>query len=198
MENQSTYTVFDGPKLILQGSLSDVIVRVKKRMGKIENSSFLICNDSNGQTLDFNFQGSEKDVLKRLETFVSPQPAISKNKETVGPGRPKLGVVAREVSLLPRHWEWLALQEGGASVTIRKLVDEAKKKFAEGSSVKQAQERVYKFMSVMAGDLEGYEEALRALYKKDAKKFALEIQAWPEDIKKHTVDLSKAAFEISA
>src|ERR1700679_2948656 len=91
-------------------------------------------------------------------------------------GRPKLGVISRELSLLPRHWEWLANQSGGASATIRKLIEDAKKKSSAHTSVKQVQERVYRFMSVIGGDMKGYEEALRALYKADRKKFLWHIQ----------------------
>jgi hypothetical protein len=191
MEILTSYTAFEGNKLILQGSLAEVILKIKKRLGKSNNSPILIFSDTTGQTIDFNFQGTEKDVLKRLETFVSG----GAPKETSGPGRPKLGVIAREVSLLPRHWEWLATQSGGASATLRKLVDDAKKKFVDGNTVKQAQERTYKFMSVMAGDLKGYEEALRALYKRDQKKFLAHIEDWPNDLKTHATELAISIFE---
>lgn len=190
MNIANNYTAFDGHKLIFQGPLSEVITKTKKRIGKSENSSILIFSDETGQTIDFNFHGSEKDILKRLETFVSS----SQLKENSGPGRPKLGVVAREVSLLPRHWEWLATQSGGASATLRKLVDEAKKKYESGSTVKQSQERTYKFISVIAGDMNGYEEALRALYKKDEKKFLALISDWPSDVKTHAAELAKSVF----
>ncbi len=165
MDAINTYTAFDENKLIFQGSLSEVVLKIKKRLGRAENSSVLIFSDATGKAIDFNFQGSEKDILKRLEVFVSEEMPNS----CAGPGRPKLGVMSREISLLPRHWEWLANQSGGASATLRHLVDEAKKKSVGGISVKQAQERTYKFMSVIAGDLSGFEEALRSLYKKEEK-----------------------------
>jgi hypothetical protein len=122
------------------------------------------------------------------------EPPAPSEKEASGPGRPKLGVISREVSLLPRHWEWLATQPGGASGTLRKLVEEAKKKNSTGSDVKQAQERTYKFMSALAGDMKGYEEALRALYRKDKKAFNANISEWPKDVREHTVELAKAVF----
>lgn len=190
MELPTTYTAFEGNKMIAQGPLSEVVLKIKKRLGKEENNSILIFSDSTGKTMDFNFQGSEKDIQKRLEVFVSEDKA----PEISGPGRPRLGVISREVSLLPRHWEWLASQSGGASATLRKLVDEAKKKSAEGHSFKQAQERTYKFMSVMAGDLQGYEEALRALYKKDQEKFLAQTEDWPHDVKAHLKMLTGPVF----
>ena len=141
--------------------------------------------------MDFNFQGSVKDVLKRLEIYVSKQEGGSAS----GPGRPKLGVISREVTLLPRHWEWLANQPGGASAMIRKLIEEAKRRSSTHVSVKQIQERVYRFMAVAAGDMRGYEEALRALYKADRKNFLLHIQDWPVDVRTHVVELAKPVFE---
>lgn len=192
MGSIDTYTAFDGNKLIFQGSLTDVVLKIKKRLGKEGNSSILIFSNLTGNVVDFNFHGHERDVQRRLEVFVTEEAqAIS-----TGPGRPKLGVISREVSLLPRHWEWLATQTGGASATLRSLVEEAKKKSANGNQIKQAQERTYKFMSVIAGDFEGYEEALRALYKRDKKTFLAQIQGWPNDVKNHAIEIATPAFEM--
>src|SRR4051812_29944480 len=133
------YTAFAGDNLVFTGTLPDVVLKIKKRMGKSENSSMLIFSDATGNTMDFNFQGSEKDVLKRLEIFTTE----ANPEDSSGPGRPKLGVMSREVSLLPRHWEWLAAQSGGASAVLRRLVDEARKKSSEGNTIKQTQEKTY-------------------------------------------------------
>ena len=190
MEQANTYTAFEGGKMVSKGALPEVVLKVKRRIGKVENSSILIFSDATGNTLDFNFQGAEKDVLKRLDVFVKEDAP-----ESSGPGRPKLGVVSREVSLLPRQWEWLASQSGGASAVLRRLVDEAKKKSSEGNAVKQTQERTYKFMFAVAGDLEGYEEAIRALYKKDRKNFLVRMADWPDDVKAHALDLAGPVFE---
>jgi len=191
VETASTYTAFEGNRLLLRGPLSEVVMQIKKRLGKAENSTILIFSDATGKTIDFNFRGNERDVLKRLETYVSDEAP----KVSYGPGRPKLGVVSREVSLLPRHWEWLAAQSGGASATLRTLVEDARKKSSNTGHVKQAQERTYKFMSAMAGDLEGYEEALRALYKREKKTFLAHIRNWPSDVKDHSMELSEPAFD---
>ena len=200
METESipTYTAFDGETLLCKGALADVILKIKKRLGKGDNSSALIFNDATGNTMDFNFQGTEKDVLRRLEVFVGGADGKADVNtdgkaaaaDGAGPGRPKLGVMSREVSLLPRHWEWLASQSGGASAVLRRLVDEARRKTGESPSVKQIQERTYKFLSVMAGNLQGYEEAIRALYRKDAWGFAAHTEGWPRDVKRHAVALA--------
>ena len=198
MEAISTYTAFEGDKQVCKGPLPEVILKIKRRLGKAENSPALVFSDATGNTMDFNFQGTEKDVLKRLEIFAAGDAADHQVPESPGPGRPKLGVVSREVSLLPRQWEWLAAQSGGASAILRRLVDEEKKKSLMGDSVKKQQERTYKFMSVMAGDLKGYEEALRALYKKDAKSFLLYVEGWPADVKAHAAKLAKPVFMAGA
>jgi hypothetical protein len=191
MDAQGTYTAFGGATRLFRGTFQEVVLKVKERLGRAENSSVLIFSDNTGKTMDFNFHGSVKDVLKRLEIYVSKRECgpIS------GPGRPKLGVISREISLLPRHWEWLASQPGGASSTIRKLIEEAKRRSSTHISVKQVQERVYRFMSVIAGDMQGYEEALRALYKTDHKNFLLYIQDWPADVRNHAIEMAKPIFE---
>lgn len=191
MDIHDNYTAFEGNNLLFRGPLAKVVSKIKKRIGHAANSEVLIISDSTGKAIDFNFQGSEVDVLKRLEMFVSH----GEPKNGGGPGRPKLGVVSREVSLLPRHWEWLATQPEGASATLRKLVDEAKKKSAGRNLVKQAQERTHHFMSALAGDLKGYEEALRALYNKDEKKFLALIADWPGDVKRHAAELAYSVFQ---
>jgi uncharacterized protein len=188
--SMDTYTAFEGSTLLTQGDLKEVVLEIKKRLGSSVNSDVLIFSDATGKTIDFNFQGSKQDVLKRLEVFTSAAEPAS----TGGPGRPKLGVVSREVSLLPRHWEWLATQPGGASATLRLLVEEARKRSAGNTSIKQVQERTYQVMSVLAGDLQGYEEALRALYKRDRKAFFLQIQTWPQDVQKYLSGMTKSVF----
>jgi uncharacterized protein len=189
MEMPSTYTAFEGDKLVFKGSLPEVVLKIKKRIGDAENSPILIFSDTTGNQMDFNFQGSEKDVVKRLEIYVGDESPVA-----AGPGRPKLGVVAREVLLLPRQWEWLASQSGGASALLRRLVDEAAKKATGGDAVKQSQERTYKFMHALAGDWQGYEEALRALYKKHEKQFQAEVAVWPKDVKAYVLELAAPVF----
>ena len=111
-----------------------------------------------------------------------------------GPGRPKLGVVAREITLLPRHWEWLAQQAGGASVAIRKLVEEARRTGEDKDRIRQAQEAAYRFMSAMAGNRPHYEDAIRALFADDPAGFEKLIAEWPADVRDHALTLAERAF----
>jgi hypothetical protein len=190
METHRTYTAFEGEARICAGTLPEVVLALKRRMGKAAHGNALIFSDETGGALDFDFHGTEKDVERRLEMFVEgPAP------ESAGPGRPRLGVVSREVSLLPRQWEWLASQPGGASAALRRLVDEARRKAGAGPTLKQVQERTYRFLSAVAGDLPGYEEALRALYRKDADRFRQAAGNWPPDILAHARKLAKPVFE---
>ena len=115
-----------------------------------------------------------------------------------GPGRPRLGVVAREVTLLPRHWDWLALQPGGASVAIRKLVEAARRSSGDKDRVRFAQEATYRFVSAIAGDKPHYEEAIRALFAADAARFDKLIAEWPADIRDHALVLAGRAFQREA
>lgn len=188
----TTYTAFEDHKLLIQGALDQVVLKVKRKLGAAAHSPILIFSDQSGKTMDFNFSGSEADVLKRLDIYV---PAAEQTSENQGPGRPKLGVISREVSLLPRHWEWLAQQSSSVSAVLRKMIEEAMKKSTPANEAKQAQERTYQFMSVIAGDRPQYEEALRALYQKNQKSFLSLIDKWPADIKKHISYLSKDVFD---
>ncbi|RZJ09421.1 MAG: DUF2239 family protein, partial [Haliea sp.] len=105
-------------------------------------------------------------------------------------GRPKLGVVAREVTLLPAHWDWLGSQPGGASVTLRKLVQEARRAGTSRERMRRSQERCYKFMVALAGNLPGFEEAARALFAGDRNALLGRMKKWPADIREHVVSLS--------
>src|SRR5690606_37999937 len=132
------------------------------------------------------------DLLRRLAEPVAaeaPRPAAPR-----GPGRPKLGVVAREVTLLPRHWDWLAAQPGGASVALRRLVDEARRAAVDGDRRRAAQEAAYRFMQAMAGNEAGYEEAARALFAGDIARFEEHSLHWPDDVRDHAALLAADAF----
>ena len=136
---------------------------------------------------EIDFRGSIGDVLARC-LKVTSAPAAAEDAPPPsprGPGRPKLGVVAREVTLLPRHWEWLAQQSGGASVALRKLVDEARRAGEDRDRVRQAQEAAYRFMSAMAGNKANYEDAIRALFAGEAARFENLIAEWPADVRDH-------------
>lgn len=190
-----TYTAFAGSSRIAHGPLQEVAGAVKQRIGKASHADALVFSDLTGKLMEIDFHGSLKDVLKRLEVYQPEAEARPREAAPSGPGRPRLGVVSREVSLLPSQWEWLATQPGGASGTLRRLVDAAKRKAADAPTVAQSQERVYRFLSAMAGDLPGYEEVLRALYRRDGTKFASGMAAWPEDVRRHAWGLAQPLFK---
>jgi hypothetical protein len=154
--------------------------------------SIVIFDDASGRPIDLNLRGTERDVVARLPQPPSnlEAPADLSAPEPRGRGRPKLGVVAREVTLLPRHWEWLGTQPGGASVALRKLVEEARRASGDRDRSRTARDAAYHFMSAMAGDLPGFEEASRALFANDRRRFAGLIAGWPADIRDHIVKLA--------
>ncbi|MGE0616597.1 MAG: DUF2239 family protein [Bacteriovoracia bacterium] len=194
MENQlpQLYTAFDGHRRLAEGPLEAVVLSVRRHLKAHASASVLVFSDLTGKQMDFDLQGTEKETLQRLQVYLTKEapPAAAS-----GPGRPRLGVVSREISLLPRHWEWLSAQPGGASATLRRLVEDAKRHSHGREALRNAQERTYKFMAAIAGDLPGYEEALRALYAKDRKKFRAQIAEWPLDVREYAKRLSGLVFE---
>ena len=171
-----THTAFDGSRRLASGALPDLALVVKRAQESGAAGPLLIFDNGTGRSRDIDTRGSDAEVVARL----------------VARGRPRLGVVAREVTLLPRHWEWLAIQPGGTSVALRKLVEEARRDTTGKDERRQAQERAYHFMSAMAGDLTGFEEATRALFANEAARFTELIGTWPRDVRDHAVRL--AAF----
>jgi hypothetical protein len=133
-------------------------------------------------------EGSVEDVVRRLE------PRDVRPRESRPPGRPKLGVVGREVTLLPRHWEWLATQPGGASVTLRRLVEEARRAGGDEERKRQARDAAYRFMFAVAGNEPGFEEASRALFAGDQSRFEEETERWPADVREHARTLARDAI----
>ncbi|MDI1239694.1 MAG: DUF2239 family protein [Polaromonas sp.] len=184
------YTSFNGHKRIASGSLPVNALAVKHALASGVPNPLLTFCDQTGQVVEIDLRGSDAEMLERLPPEVDQlqgnefAPVNSgESGEPRGRGRPKLGVVSREVTLLPRHWDWLAAQPGGASVTLRKLVDEARRANVDRDRQRRASECAYHFMSVMAGDLAGFEEASRALFANDAAKFRQQTEAWPADVR---------------
>ncbi len=175
-------SAFAGHKKIGSGSVLDIALKVKAHLEKNEDSTVLVFDDATSRVIDLDLRGSVKAITQRYQVEAAP---VAGPEQKAGPGRPKLGVIAREVTLLPRHWDWLATQPGGASVTLRKLVEEAKTKNLKKDQIRLAQESTHRFMSAMAGDLPGYEEALRAFYAKKYEDFSKLIDAWPRDLRDH-------------
>jgi hypothetical protein len=191
------FTAFIGPRRLASGPLAEVALAVLKASKSAPAEPVLIFEDANGRPIDLDLRGTEHDVLARLPQSASKPASISQPSaeepaasEPRGRGRPKLGVVAREVTLLPRHWEWLGAQPGGASVALRKLVEEARRSGGDRDRSRAARDAAYHFMSAMAGNFPGFEEASRALFADDRQRFAGLIAAWPRDIRDHIVKLA--------
>lgn len=185
METQS-FAAFAGERLLALGPRLAVALSVKAALQQDPAQPVLIFDDT-GRGIDFDLRGSDAEIAARLAPSGEEAP-----KRTAG--RPKLGVVAREVTLLPRHWEWLAGQPGGASVTIRKLIDAARKADDGHAPARRAQQAADRFMSAMLGDRPGYEEAARALYAGDRSRFLELTEAWPTDLRDHARRLAEPAL----
>jgi len=183
------YTAFHGHRRLASGPLHEVALAVKNATESGDDSSVFIYDDATGRMIDVDTRGSAEEVVARLMPPVEPPPSR---------GRPKLGVVAREVTLLPRHWDWLGTQPGGASVALRKLVEEARRTSGNRDRTRAAQEAAYHFMSTMAGDLPQFEEATRALFAYERRRFGDLVANWPEDVRDHAVKLAFADLDSSA
>lgn len=185
----TSWIAFAGAKNIASGPPQSVVTRVKGFIEKNSEASVLIFDAVTSEAIEIDLRGPLSEVLGRLPgapTLVPQSPASRPA------GRPRLGVIAREVTLLPRHWEWLASQPGGASVALRKLVESAQRASGPSDRIRQAREAAYRFMSVMAGDEPGFEEAIRSLFAGDLTRLRKFIRNWPPDIKKHALSLAEA------
>ncbi len=193
-----SFTSFDGWKRIAYGNLETNALAVKRAVESGSSGPILTFNDHTGCVLEVDTRGTDAEALARLHKG-SPSDEV-KEFESVevdessfqprGRGRPKLGVIAREITLLPRHWDWLSAQPGGASVALRKLVEEAKRSTAIRDDRRRTQERTYQFMSAMAGNLVGFEESTRALFAGDLNKFIQLVAEWPSDVRDYALDLA--------
>lgn len=186
----ATYTAFVGQHRLATGTLAEVAVAVHEAVGRGE-TGVLVFEDATGRVVDLDLRGDAEAVAVRYGV-AAPEPAAEEKRP---PGRPRLGVVAREVTLLPRHWEWLASQPGGASVALRRLVDEARKTDGTRDRGRLAREAAYRFMQAVAGDLPGFEAATRALFADDGTGFERAMAAWPADVRDYAVGLAERAAE---
>jgi hypothetical protein len=177
---------------MVRGNLETMLRKTKARLDGGETEQILIFEDGTGQQVDFDFRGTPDDVLARVE----PPAAAS------GRGRPKLGVVSREISLLPRHWEWLEQQPNGISAAVRRLVDEARKREPGKERSRRARDAASRVMWVMAGNLPDFEEASRALFAGDRAQLQRLMRKWPKDIRAHLEQLvdecDRLAAEVTA
>jgi hypothetical protein len=171
---QPCFVAFAGTARLASGALAEVAAAVLRLLEQQPHVAIITFNRETARVVDLDLRGTEQEVIARYA--LAAPPAVKR-------GRPPLGVVAREVTLLPRHWEWLARQPGGASVTLRKLVEAARKADTGETNVRTRIELAYRFMSAIAGNLAGFEEAARALFAGDRTKLATLLSPWPPDIR---------------
>ena len=181
------FTAFEGQQRLASGPLGAVALAVKRAEQRAADR-VAIFSDATGRAIDLDLRGSDDEIVARLP--LGPAAPDAAPREPRGRGRPKLGVVAREVTLLPRHWEWLNAQPGGASVSLRKLVEAARRSNGDKERSRIARDAAYHFMSAMAGNLPHFEDASRALFAGDRRQFAALIAAWPADIRDHIARLA--------
>jgi uncharacterized protein len=187
------YSVFSAARRLASGPLEEVAVTAARAAARSDTAP-LVFSDATGSQVDLDLRGSDEDIRARYGA--RPEPAAASAALVVrGRGRPKLGVVAREVTLLPEQWEWLASQPGGASVALRKLVQEARRSGSGRDRTRRAQERSYKVMVALAGDRPGFEEAARSLFASDLPALASRMERWPRDIREHVLQLADPDFD---
>ncbi len=175
---------FAGHRLLSRGPAAEVVAAV--RTATDAGESVLVFDAATGRVVDLDLRGDLAAALARLTPASEP--------EKRGPGRPKLGVTAREVTLLPRHWDWLSGQPGGASVALRKLVEGALREAEGPDRARRAKEAAYRFMTAIAGDLPNYEEATRMLFAGDGGAFDAAVEGWPEGVRETVRGMAAGAW----
>lgn len=199
-------TAFDGERLLASGSLDAVTLAVRHAVDEGTVGPVLVFDDQSGRQVDIDLSplgaggdatasaGSMRDdstPRRRSSRIERLAPALPR-----GPGRPKLGVVAREITLLPRHWEWLAAQPSGASATLRRLVEEARRSGDGKARQREAEEAVDRFMQSMTGNYAGHEEASRAFWRNERENFDAATAAWPRDVRDYLRQLAATAWDL--
>lgn len=200
-------TAFDGERLLARGPFDAVALAARRALEAGAAGPVLVFDDQSGRVIDIDLgppaarqdapavpasrDSSGEGVARRGGSRIERlAPALAR-----GPGRPRLGVVAREVTLLPRHWDWLAAQPGGASATLRRLVEEARRAGDATAHQRQAEEAVDRFMQAMTGNYAGHEEASRAFWRNERETFEARIAAWPHDVREYLRQLAAVAWQ---
>ena len=188
----TAWVAFDRSKRVAQGEPREVAAKIKAWTLQHTHANVLIFDAATSQPVELDLRGSVATVLKRVPQPPDEPVALPLHPRAAAaktPGRPRLGVVAREVTLLPRHWEWLATQPGGASVALRKLVEHARRDSRHADQLRVARESAYRFISAMAGDEPGFEDTARALFHGDVDAAVTHMARWPADVRKHAARL---------
>lgn len=206
----ATLVAFAGSRRIAVGGVADVAVAALRAVEEGLAFPVLVFDAETSARVDLELRGTEDEVRQRYTNSVfverPPEPVSAHEhalealrKTGARPrGRPRLGVISREVTLLPRHWEWLSSRPGGASATLRRLVDLARAESAPDDARRQTTERSYAFMTAMAGDAPGFEEASRALFAGNQERFLLETDAWAPDVREHLLALVAPLWDTAA
>ncbi|MEE4301676.1 MAG: DUF2239 family protein [Pseudomonadales bacterium] len=193
---------FTGGSLLARGDLARVALAVHDSEAHRRGELVLLIDADTGREFDIDLSGTREEIAARHASPDAPDADATAGGEAADAprrrGRPRLGVVGREVTLLPRHWAWLEQQRGGASATLRRLVDAARKASEGGEARRRAQDRTQRLMSALAGDLPGFEEAARALYACDGTAFERETAAWPVDVRSVAREFAADAFAADA
>lgn len=193
-------TAFAGTLRIASGALIDVALAIRSVAPELQ-AQVITFDDNSGVIIDLDLRGSTAEVITRLtergdlDELVDATRAGGTEASHRSRGRPKLGVIAREVTLLPRHWEWLSKQPKSASQVLRRLVEEARRKDSGQTDREAAHERTYRFLAAIAGDFPGYEEAIRALFAGCVNTFGERMVAWPADVRDHALVLARPNFK---
>lgn len=193
--------VFVGDTLVAHGALAEAARLARQTLDASPLAPLLCFDEFTSEAVELDLRGSADEVAARYTLDAATEPRLphlpdstEEHEKVRGPGRPKLGVVSREVTLLPRHWEWLATQSGGASVALRRLVEEARRKSVASDARRVSREATYRFMVATSGNRPGFEEATRALYAGDAERFEQLLQPWPHDVREHALRLAAPAL----
>lgn len=184
MDSPESFTVFVGGRRVATGSI-EVVAQAAASLGAGGDLP-LVFDDATGRPVDLDLRFGPDAAARefRGRAFAAPEapPAPPKSR-----GRPRLGVVAREVTLLPRHWDWLATQPGGASAALRRLVEQARRDNSHADFAREGREAAYRAMAALGGDLPGFEEASRALFAGDRNRLLLLLEPWPPDIRAYVM-----------
>jgi len=179
------FTAFEASRLLTQGSLAEVAIAVRHALDARPEAAILVFEDAHGTVRDLDLRG---DAAALRERYAPPIPQAAAPPR--GRGRPSLGVVAREVTLLPRQWDWLAMQPGGVSAALRRLIDQARATRHDADAQRARREAAYRVMSAAGGDLPGFEEAARALFAGDDAAFRDRLKDWPADLRRYVERLA--------
>lgn len=192
----TAWIAFVDSRCIAKGPAAEALVVAKAQVDAHPEVPVYLFDAVTSERIDLDLTAPlallQRYLPKPVQTLAEPSPTSEPAVARLA-GRPKLGVTAREVTLLPRHWEWLAAQRGGASVSLRQLVEQAMRVGKEADRIRLARESAYRFISAMAGDAPGFEEASRALFAGNDQGFKASIVAWPKDVREHALVLASAA-----